>query len=472
MTDKGFIMALEFDVIILGGGKGGKTLAVDLAKNGQRVAMIEDNQIGGTCINVACIPTKTLVQSAKIAHYCRSATAYGLDAVLAPIDFKAIRARKNAVVTAMREANLKQFLDSGMDLMLGRGYFLGHKLIEVNLSSPRDGQNKLEITADKIVINTGALPFIPPIPGLDKVNYYTNDSLMNVDEVPKHLLIVGGGYIGLEFAQLFRRLGADVTVIEASKEFLGREDSDIAKQVLETLTQEGIHFALDTQIKSIHEEHEAIIVDLNQNGKSELIRGSDVLIAVGRIANTEWLNLEKTGVELDERGFIKVNEYLETTAKGIWALGDVKGGAQFTHLSLDDYRLLKHNLQNPQSKHSAQGRLIPYTVFLDPELARIGMTEKQALAEGHSIKIAKIPAASIPRAKTQGETTGLLKAVIDAKTDHILGVSIFCAEAGEILGVVQLAMELGIPYQKLRDVMFAHPTLVEGINLWFGSVAE
>ncbi|CAM2740570.1 oxydoreductase [Legionella steigerwaltii] len=460
-------MTLEFDVIVLGGGKGGKTLAVDLAKTGQRVAMVEDNQIGGTCINVACIPTKTLVQSAKIAHYCRSASDYGLEATLAPVDFKAIRARKDAVIHAMREANLKQFLDSGMDLMLGRGHFVGTKTIEVSLSSPRDGQKVLKITADKIFINTGALPFIPPIPGLDKIKYYTNDSLMNVDHVPKHLLIIGGGYIGLEFAQLFRRLGADVTVIEADSQFLGREDRDIAEQVLNTLTKEGIHIVLDTKINSIREEHGEVLLNVNQNGKSELIRGSDVLVAVGRTANTAGLHLEKTGVELDERGFIKVNDYLETTAKGIWALGDVKGGAQFTHLSLDDYRLVRHNLQNPQKKHSVQGRLIPYTVFLDPELARIGITEAQALAQGHTLKIAKIPAAVIPRAKTQGETTGLLKAVIDAKTDHILGVSIFCVEAGEILGVIQLAMELGMPYQKLRDVMFAHPTLVESINLWF-----
>lgn len=463
-------MALKYDVIVLGGGKGGKTLAVDLAKAGQRVAMVEDNQIGGTCINVACIPTKALVQSAKIAHYCRSASDYGLDATLAPIDFRTIRARKDAIVNVMREANLKQFLDSGMDLMLGRGYFVGPKTIEVSLSSPRDNQKVVEITADQIFINTGALPFVPSIPGLDKIKYHTNDSLMSVDNVPKHLLIVGGGYIGLEFAQLFRRLEADITVIEADSKFLSREDRDIAEQVLDVLTKEGIHCLLNTKINSIQEEDGGIVIHANQNGNSEEIRGSDVLISVGRLANTAGLNLDKTGVELDERGFIKVNDYLETTTKGIWALGDVKGGAQFTHLSLDDYRLVKHNLQNPQNKHSAQGRLIPYTVFLDPELARVGMTETQALAQGYSVKIAKIPAAVIPRAKTQGETMGLLKAVIDAKTDHILGVSIFCAEAGEILGVIQLAMELGIPYQKLRDIMFAHPTFVEAINLWFLSV--
>ncbi|HAT1595673.1 TPA: mercuric reductase [Legionella pneumophila] len=460
-------MVLQFDTIILGGGKGGKTLAMDLAKSGQKVAMVENNQIGGTCINVACIPTKTLVQSAKMAHFCRKAKDYGLNTKLETIDFKAIRARKDAVVKGMREANLKQFLDSGMDLMLGHGHFIGPKMIEVILSSSRDNQKTLHITADKIIINTGALPFIPPITGLDKVNYYTNDSLMNTDSVPQHLLIIGGGYIGLEFAQMFRRFGAEVTVIEASREFLGREDKDIAEQVLQTLSNEGIQFAVDTKINAIRQEQTEVIIEANRQGQSEIIRGTAVLVAVGRIANTAGLHLDKTGVELDERGFIKVNEYLETTAAGIWALGDVKGGAQFTHLSLDDYRLVKHNLQNPQKKLSSQNRLIPYTVFLDPELARIGLTETQARSQGRPIKIATIPAAAIPRAKTQGETTGVLKAVIDAETDLILGVSILCVEAGEILGVIQLAMELRVPYQKLRDMMFAHPTLVEGINLWF-----
>lgn len=463
-------MTLQYDAIILGGGKGGKTLAMDLAKNGQRVAMVEDNQIGGTCINVACIPTKTLVQSAKIAHYCRSAKEYGLNASLGAIDFKAVRARKDAVVKGMREANLKQFLDSGMDLMLGRGRFVSHKVIEVTLSSPRTGQKTLQITADKIIINTGALPFVPRIPGIDKINYFTNDSLMNVDEVPKHLLIIGGGYIGLEFAQIFRRLGAEVTVIEASSDFLNREDKDIAEQVFQVLTGEGIHFALDTKINSIRQQQAEIVIEVTRQGKADVIKGSDVLVAVGRKANTQGLDLDKSGVALDERGFVKVNDYLETSVEGIWALGDVKGGAQFTHLSLDDYRLLKHNLNNPDNKLSSQERLIPYTVFLDPELARIGMSEAQAIAQGYQIKIAKIPAAVIPRARTLGETAGLLKAVIDAKTDLILGVSIFCAEAGEILGAVQLAIELGMPYQKLRDVMFTHPTLVEGINLWFAQV--
>ncbi|WED42867.1 mercuric reductase [Legionella cardiaca] len=463
-------MVLQYDAIILGGGKGGKTLAMDLAKNGQRVAMIEDNQIGGTCINVACIPTKTLVQSAKVAHYCREAEKYGLKAQLESIDFKAIRSRKDGVVQAMRDANLKQFLDSGMDLMLGRGRFIRHKTLEVSLSTPREGQSKLEITADKIIINTGALPFVPAIPGIDKIRYYTNDSLMTIDEVPHHLLIIGCGYIGLEFAQIFRRLGAKVTIIEASPEFLNREDRDIAEQVLQVLTQEGIRFALDTKIKQLQQDNDGIVIEVSCQGKPEIMKGSHVLMAVGRVANTEGLDLAKTFVNVDERGFIKVNEFLETSEPGIWALGDVKGGAQFTHLSLDDYRLLKHNLINPTHKQSSQGRLIPYTVFLDPELARIGLTETQALAQGYTIKIAKIPAAVIPRAKTQGETAGVLKAVIDAESDRILGVSIFCAEAGEILATIQLAMELNVPYQKLRDLMFAHPTLVEGINLWFAQL--
>ncbi|KTD74988.1 mercuric reductase [Legionella waltersii] len=459
-------MALNFDAIILGGGKGGKTLAMYLARANQRVAMIEDNQIGGTCINVACIPTKTLVQSAKVAHYIHNAQNYGLEASLKPIDFKAIRSHKTAVVQAMREANRKQFLDSGMDLMLGRGYFIGPKQLEVELSTPRDGQKKLQLTADKIIINTGALPFIPSISGIHEVSYLTNDTLMELDKVPEHLLIMGGGYIGLEFAQLFRRLGAKVTVIEASPDFLNREDPDIAAEVLQTLRDEGIDVLLNTQVKAAQNEGSNVMLTLQQPSGVKKILGTDLLVSVGRVANTRGLQLDRAGVQLDDRGFIKVNEYLETTAEGIWALGDVKGGAQFTHLSWDDFRILKHNLSNPNHKVSAQGRLIPYTVFLDPELARIGLSESQANEQGYTVKIAKIPAAMIPRARTQGETKGVLKAVIDAKTGLILGATIFCAEGGEILGVIQLAMEFDIPYTKLANIMFAHPTMAEAINLW------
>ncbi|VEG91650.1 mercuric reductase [Legionella spiritensis] len=465
-------MVTQYDAIIFGGGKGGKTLAMDLAKSGQHVAMIEDHQIGGTCINVACIPTKTLVQSAKIAHYCRTAQAYGLQAHLEPVDFSAVRARKQAVVAAMREANLKQFIDSGMDLMLGRGQFVDKKIIEVHPDKPgKDGKPR-HITAPRIFINTGALPFIPPIYGLDKVNYHTNESLMDVDRVPQHLLIIGGGYIGLEFAQLFRRFGSQVTIIEAMPVFLGREDKDIAENVLDMLQQEGVRVLLDTTINHVRRDQGHVVMEVSHQDTIEELTGSDVLVSVGRTPNTKHLGLEKTDISVDERGFIKVNEYLETSVDGIWALGDVKGGAQFTHLSLDDYRLVKHNLNNPDHKQSAKGRLIPYTVFLDPELARIGLTEAQALADGYNIKIAKIPAAMIPRARTQGETTGVLKAVIDAGTDRILGVTIFCAEAGEILGTVQLAMQMDMTYQQLRDVMFAHPTLVEGINLWLANVQD
>lgn len=463
-------MVSKYDAIILGGGKAGKTLAMDLAKSGQHVAMVEDNQIGGTCINVACIPTKTLVKSAKIAHYCRTAQAYGLQANLEPVDFKALRARKQAVVKAMRDANLKQFLDSGMDLLLGRGRFVDYKTIEVTFGQPHEGKKTEQITADRIFINTGALPFIPPISGLSQVHYHTNDTLMNIDYLPAHLIIIGGGYIGLEFAQIFRRFGSQVTVIEAAPVFLAREDRDVAEQVQTMLQHEGVQFLIDAKINQVIKEGKQVVFDVYHAGQSVNVSGSDILVAVGRIPNTAGLDLDRTGVAVDERGFVKVNDYLETAVEGIWVLGDVKGGAQFTHLSWDDYRLVKYNLTHPGNKRGAHGRLIPYSVFLDPELARLGMTETEARQSGRAIKVAKIQAAMIPRAKTQGETTGMLKAVIDADTDEILGVSILCAEAGEMLGVIQVAMEMKLPYHALRDMMFAHPTMVEGINIWFGHV--
>lgn len=295
---------------------------------------------------------------------------------------------------------------------------------------------------------------------------------MNIDYLPAHLIIIGGGYIGLEFAQIFRRFGSQVTVIEAAPVFLAREDRDVAEQVQTMLQHEGVQFLIDAKINQVIKEGKQVVFDVYHAGQSVNVSGSDILVAVGRIPNTAGLDLDRTGVAVDERGFVKVNDYLETAVEGIWALGDVKGGAQFTHLSWDDYRLVKYNLTHPGNKRGAHGRLIPYTVFLDPELARLGMTETEARQSGRAIKVAKIQAAMIPRAKTQGETTGMLKAVIDADTDEILGVSILCAEAGEMLGVIQVAMEMKLPYHALRDMMFAHPTMVEGINIWFGHVHQ
>lgn len=463
--------AIHYDAVILGGGKAGKTLAMDFAKSGLKVAMVENGMIGGTCINVACIPTKTMVASAKIAHTVQHASSYGISCQFNAVDFAKVIERKRNVVDQMKKANLDAFLKSGMDLILGKGHFVGPKTIEVNLIEPREGKTQIQLTAEKIFINTGALPFVPPIPGLKEVGYLTNDTLMELQELPKHLMIMGGGYIGLEFGQMFRRFGSEVTIIEKSPVFIPLEDRDIAEEVKNLLEAEGIKILLNYEVvRAESAAQQKILVLKNENQQEVKIEGDQILAAVGRIPNTASLNLQACGVKTNERGFIEVNEYLETNVPGIWAMGDVKGGAQFTHLSWDDYRIVKQNMLRKSHVRSIKNRLIPYTVFIDPELARIGLTEQEAIKQGYQIKVAKLPVANIPRAKTLGETKGVMKVIINAEDDLILGAAIFGPEGGEVMSSIQVAMMGGLPYTALRDAMFAHPTLVEGLNILFDTV--
>lgn len=460
----------KYDAIIVGGGKAGKTLAMDLAKSGSKVAMIENGLIGGTCINVACIPTKTLVRSAELAHLMRRAQEFGIEVSPIKVDLKAIKNRKNKVVNGMRDANLKMFLASGMDFILGKAHFIGPKKIEVALTEPRDGSNTLTLTADKIFINTGALPFIPDIPGLKEVPFHTNETMMELETVPEKLLIIGGGYIGLEFGQMFRRFGSEVTIVELSKDFLPAEDRDIAQEIQTLLEAEGIQFRLGYQIDKVSAHHQQITLEIHRDADKQTLTGTHLFLSVGRIPNTKDLNLEATDVKVDQRGFIIVNEYLETNVPGIWALGDVKGGPQFTHISLDDYRILKTNLTANKPVQSIKNRLLPYTVFIDPEFARIGLTEKQAREQGYAIKVVKMPVADIPRAKTLGETKGVIKAIINTDTDQILGAAVLCAAGGEVMATIELAIRTGMKYQDLKNGIFAHPTLVEGFNQLFSLV--
>ena len=326
-------------------------------------------------------------------------------------------------------------------------------------------QTHLRLTADSIVINTGCKPNILPIPGIENVEYLTSETLLELTELPSHLLIVGGGYIGLEFAQIFHRLGSKVTIVEGSDQFIHLEDRDIANEVYHTLTEEGIEILLGQQITEVIQNNKSLQLSLKRDGGTALLEGSHLLLAVGRVPCSEDLGLEHTEIETDTRGYVHVNEFLQTTQRDVWAVGDIKGGAQFTHLSWDDYRVLKHNLSNPQNKRSIKDRLVPYTVFIDPELGRVGLTESQARAAGYEIKIAKMPVAKIPRAKTLSETQGVIKIIIDAKTDKLLGGAIFAAEAGESISLIQVAILAGIPYTALREVIFSHPTLAEGFNL-------
>lgn len=454
----------SFDDIVLGGGKGGKSLAMALGGAGHKVALIERGQIGGTCINVACIPTKTMVASAKLIDAIKHADNFGVDVPAAGPSLRGIIERKRRIVEGMVDAHWQLFISTpNMELLVGSGKFSGPRQIEVSLA---DG-GKRTLTAPRIYINTGSRTTVPKLPGLDQVPYLTSTSIMELEVLPEHLVIIGGGYIALEFAQIFRRLGSKITVLLRGDRFLPQEDADIAAAIREILNEDGIVIRSNSKPSSVKEAADAQIEILLDDGKT--IQGSHLMLAIGRSPNTEQLNLEAAGVALDERGNIKVNESLQTSSENIWALGDCNGGPLFTHVSWDDFRIIRDNVLYGGTRTTV-GRLVPYTLFIDPELGRVGLTEDQARKRGFNVLVAKITASKIPRAKTSGEEKGLLKAVIDQDTNQILGCSLLCHSAGEVMSVVQMAMIANLPYTTVRDTVFTHPTMAESLNILMASV--
>ncbi|MBI1213700.1 MAG: mercuric reductase [Alphaproteobacteria bacterium] len=450
---------LQYDLIVIGGGKGGKTLAVSQARAGRRVALIEKGMIGGSCINVACIPTKTLIQSAKVAELVTRAERFGIRLAFDGVEFASVRQRKDSVVSEMIGRNRKVFDSSGMDFVLGRASFSGLKEIEVTSA---DGEIR-SMTADTIVVNTGTRPAVPAIPGLDPVRPLDSASIQNLDRLPEHLVILGGGVIGCEFAQLFRRLGSRVTMIDRNARFLPREEPEIGSAALGVFQEEGIEVRLGASFEAVAgQSGDSVEVSIRTASGEETIAGTHLLTALGRVPNTGELNAPATGLELDERGYVRVDEFLRTSVPGIWAIGDVTGGPQFTHASLDDYRIVAANLRG--ESRSTRNRLMPYTIFIDPELGRVGMTEAQARKAGHTVRVATLPAAAVPRAVTMGETQGLLKAVVDEPTDKILGFSGLCAAGGEVMAVVQMAIQGGLSASQVRDTVFSHPTMAEALG--------
>lgn len=454
----------EYDLLVVGGGKAGKTLAMDWARAGRRVAMVERGMIGGTCINVACIPTKTLVTSARAVRTLERARQLGLVADAPKVDVELLRAHKSGVVDGMAAANLKQFLDSGMDLVLGQARFVAERTVEVALN---DGGTRV-LRGIETVINTGTRPRIPAIPGLAEAGALTSDTLLRLERIPERLTVVGGGVVGLEFAQMFAAFGSRITLIESNDRLLPQEDEDIAQAVTDLLAADGIEIVTGSRVTSVEREADGSVTTTLADGT--LLTGDDVLVAVGRSPVTAELGLEAAGVTTDPTGFVVVDEHLATSAPHTWAAGDVAGSRQFTHVSLDDYRILKANLAG--GSRSTHDRLIPYTVFITPELARVGLTETQARAAGHQVRVAKLPVAAIPRARTLRETGGVWKAVVDAGTDRILGVSLLGAEAGEVATVVQTAMVGGLPYTALRDMIISHPTMGEALNMLFAAFQD
>jgi pyruvate/2-oxoglutarate dehydrogenase complex dihydrolipoamide dehydrogenase (E3) component len=452
-----------YDLIVLGGGKGGKTLAMEWARAGRRVALVEHAYIGGSCIHVACIPTKTMVQSAKVAHLAGTSDLHGIRLAQQPISMADVRSRKRTVVELLTRRNRDAFQHAGVDLLYGTGKFIGHKTIQVDgfECSPR------KIHAPIVVINTGTRPSIPAIPGLHQAKPLDSTSLQELDQLPEHLVILGAGYIGCEFAQIFRRLGSQVTLINRNPTILPREEPEISQAISRLLVEEGIEIITGATVDQVAGSSGSdVSIDLRQGSMSLSVRGSHLAVAMGRVPNTEGLHLESTGLSVDDRGFLPVDERLESRVPGIWAMGDVTGGLQFTHLSLDDYRIVSSNLRG--QLRTTIGRIVPYTLFIDPELGRVGMTEREAVQKGHSVKTSTLSVDKIPRAVTMGQTYGLMKAVVDANTDQILGCSILAPQGGEVMAVVQTAMQGRLTARQVSQIIFSHPTMSESLGDLFG----
>lgn len=457
----------RFDAIIIGSGQAGNPLATRLSKEGRRVAIVELGYVGGTCINYGCTPTKTLVSLAKDIIKARRASDYGIALNNNVPNYKLINQRKNEVVAIFREA-LESSLDQDPNITLyhGKGKFSGYKEIRVQL----EDLSYNSITAESIFINTGTRANIPNIEGLQSVSFLTSQTILELECLPKHLLIVGGGYVALEFSQIFRRMGSLVTIIEKSSRLLPREDEDVGLEITRILEAEGVKIITDATIKCVVEEtNESITIEILSTEKSFTLSGTHLLIATGRIPNTESLDLSKTCIQVDEKGFISVNDHLETTEPGIYALGDVKGGPAFTHVSYHDYVVLADNLFGKKTS-SIRNRLIPYCVFTDPELGRIGLTEKEASEMGLDFSVAKMKTSFIARAIETGETNGFIKAIVDNGTNKILGVAVISTNGGELMSLLQIAMLGNLKYDQLRDTMFAHPTYAEAINNLFSPI--
>jgi pyruvate/2-oxoglutarate dehydrogenase complex dihydrolipoamide dehydrogenase (E3) component len=449
----------DFDAIIIGSGQGGNPLAEALIAAGKKTAMIERQDVGGTCINRGCSPTKTMVASARVAYMARRGADYGVHTGPVTIDMGRVRERKRAIVSSFRQSREKRLEKAQADLIRGEASFTGPRQLRVALN----GGGERLLRAAQIFIDTGTRSARPAIAGLDAVPYLDNDSIMELDRVPEHLLILGGGYIGVEFSQMFRRFGSRVTVIQAGPQLLREEDADVAAEVLKILREDGIEILLNARAQEVKP---GIDLKVSTEGKTQTVEGSHLLLATGRVPNTDALKPAAGGVETDERGFIRVNDRLETSAPGVYAIGDVKGGPAFTHISYDDYRILKANLLDG-GQRSVRDRMVPFAVFMDPQLGRVGMTETEAKKSGRKILVARMPMTSVARALEVDETRGFMKVIADAETEEILGATVLGLEGGEVVSVLQMAMMGHLKWTVLHDAVLAHPTLAESINNLF-----
>src|SRR5437763_12789534 len=459
----------EYDAIIIGSGQGGGPLSTALAQAGYKTAIIERVHVGGTCINEGCTPTKTMVASGRVAYLTRRAADYGVEAGPLSVDMKVVRKRKRDIVESFRTGSQRRIVSAeGVDLLMGEVRFIEPKVVEVRLNT---GEIRT-LSANTIFINAGARPSIPPIDGIENVSTLDSTSIMELDIVPEHLLVFGGSYIALEFGQVFRRFGSKVTIIQRSAHLLSREDTDIADEVANILREDGVEILLETSALHVTQNlNGSIEIAVRTAGGERILTGSHLLVAAGRVPNTDWLNVEAAGIQTDKRGFIQVNERLEANVPGIYALGDIKGGPAFTHISYDDFRIIRTNLLE-NGNATIRDRLVPYTVFIDPQLGRIGLSETEARSKGHNIKVAKMPMNYVARALEVDEPRGFMKAIVDADTQQILGASVLGIEGGEIMAMLEISMMGKLPYTVLRDGIFAHPTLAESLNNLFSSFEE
>jgi pyruvate/2-oxoglutarate dehydrogenase complex dihydrolipoamide dehydrogenase (E3) component len=457
--------AERFEMLVLGSGAGGKLLAWQMAKSGHRTAVVERKLIGGSCPNTNCLPSKNEIWSAKVADLVHHADRFGMVTGSVATDMKRVLARKRDMVEGLIALHLDQYKASGAELMMGTGRFTEPKTIEVSLN----GGGTRVLTGDRVVLNLGTHATIPDIRGLAAAKPLTNAEALELDRLPDHLVVIGGGYVGLELAQAYRRFGSRVTIVETGPQLASREDPDVAAALQEMLGDEGIAVHLEAKVLGVRgRSGQNVSLQLQTPSGDQTIEGSDILVAAGRTPNTAGIGLEVAGVALDTRGYVAVNDRLETSAPDVWAVGECAGSPQFTHVSADDFRVIWDNLAG--GDRTTRNRLVPYCMFTDPPLARVGLSEAEAQSHGIAVRVATLPIAAVLRSRTTSETRGFMKALVEADRDRILGFAMLGAEAGEVMAVVQTAMLAGMPYTGLRDAIIAHPTMAEGLGDLFSNV--
>jgi pyruvate/2-oxoglutarate dehydrogenase complex dihydrolipoamide dehydrogenase (E3) component len=448
----------EYDLVVLGSGAGGKLIAWTSAQKGQRVVVIERKYVGGSCPNIACLPSKNIIHSAKVASLFYRSEEFGISKENVRINMAAVRERKRKMVQNLVDIHLDHYKKSGAELVMGTGRFVGPKTVEAELA---DGGTR-SFRGKNVIINTGSRATLEPIPGLAEAKPLTHIEALELDHIPKHLLVLGAGYVGLELAQAFRRFGAGVTLLDRNSRLVHNEDEDISQGLEEMCRDEGINIVTNANVAQVKGKSGESVRLLGTRGEAALnLEGTHLLVAGGRTPNTSGIGLDKAGVETTERGYVKVNERLQTTAEGVWAVGDCAGSPHFTHISADDFVVVSDNIAG--GNHVTTGRQVPFCMFTDPEFARIGLSETEAKQRRVPYRLAKLPMAAVFRAMTISETRGFIKVLIEKESDRILGFTMFGAGAGDVMPTVQMMMLAGLPYTALRDAIIAHPTMPEGL---------